>query len=62
MNKRNKYSHPHIYSLVYHPVSHTPTHIHLPLTKQSSGKQEPIPYIYVFSFRSLIAEGMNELA
>jgi len=28
MNKRNKYSHPHIYSLVYQPVSHTPTHTH----------------------------------
>jgi len=28
MNKRNKYSHPHIYSLVYQPVSHTHTHTH----------------------------------
>jgi len=28
MNKRNKYSHPHVYSLVYQPVSHTPTHTH----------------------------------
>jgi len=34
MNKINKYSHPHIYSLVYQPVSHTHTltHIQLPLT------------------------------